>query len=280
MRTDIYWGLEYTTWADVAIFHPVDNNLKQASKKQEKPANTFILAEAVDIDIYSNHLGGVNWDYVDALVFMSEHMKEYAEQRFNLPDSLPRYIVPGGIDLEKFTFRNQPRGYNVAWVGRLWIAKNIFSALQIFNQLVKLRPWEPWRLFIRDDRKWHPPTWWRRHCEAYLEANPGLRDRVMFTEPAPDMNAWLEDKDYLLQTSYKEAFGYVVGEAAAKGIKPVVQMTLGADEIWEPFVFQTHQEAIEMFLGTYDPMEYRAFVQKHYPLEKRIQLIEEICGIR
>lgn len=279
VQTGIYWGPELVEWADVAIFHPVDNNLKQASLKQEKPKDTFVLAEAVDIDIYSNHLGGINWDYVDHLAFMAKHMKEWAEAKVKLPDDLPRSILPGGIDLEHFRLRPTPRsGYNVAWIGRLWIAKNVFGALQVFNELLLQQPDKPWRLYLRGE-KYHPTTWWQRQCETYIEANSLLAERIEFVPRVDDIATWLDDKDYLLQTSHKEAFGYVVAQAAAKGIRPVVQMTTGALDIWpEEWIFQTHSQAVDMLTTNYDPQEVRQVIVERYPLANRVSKLMEIIG--
>jgi len=275
VKTGIYWGTELTDWADVAIFHPCENNLIQASKTS-KPPDTVVIAEAVDIDIYSNHPGAVNWEYVDALVFYAQHMREYAEARFKFPHDLPRTIVPGGVDLVRWTLRTGPRGYNVAWIGRLWIAKNIFSALQVFHQLIKADPAHPWRLSCLGE-KWHPDNWWRLHCQSYLEAYPALAERVEFVQRVDDVNVWLDDKDYLLQTSYKEAFGYVIAEAAAKGIRPVVQYTTGALDIWpREWVFATHAEAVRMMLDGYDPQQVRRIVGECYPLEARMRAYDRL----
>ncbi|MHA2232871.1 MAG: hypothetical protein ACXAB4_10300, partial [Candidatus Hodarchaeales archaeon] len=74
VRSGIHWGPELVEGYDLCYFYPVMNNLIQASNRQEKPKDTFILAEAVDVDIYAKHPGRVNWEYVDALVFMCDHM--------------------------------------------------------------------------------------------------------------------------------------------------------------------------------------------------------------
>jgi glycosyltransferase involved in cell wall biosynthesis len=276
----MHWGPELVENADVAYFYPVDNNLKQASRRQEKPPHTRIVAEAVDIDIYAGHPGGVNWDYVDALVVMAPHMLRLLRRKFGkkIPPDLPVHVVPGGVDLEHFTLRKHPRGYNVAWVGRLWIAKNVFGALQIFHQLIKTDPVHPWRLFLRGEK--YDPPWWQNHVEAYLEACPELAERVTFTPRAKDMNEWLNDKDFLLQTSFKEAFSYICGESAAKGIRPVIQMTNGARDIWgDQWVFDTHDEAVKMLLEDYDPHKVREVVALRYPLKKRVAALSRICGL-
>jgi glycosyltransferase involved in cell wall biosynthesis len=279
----IYWGPDLSAWADIEIFHPVENNLIQASKKQRRRKGQRVVAEAIDIDIYAGHPGAVRWNYVTDLVFMSRHMLEYTFDRYadKIPEALPKHVVPGGVDMGAFTLRKAAqRGYNIAWVGRLWIAKNVFGALQIFNQLVQFDPGHPWRLFIRGE-KYHPPHWWKRHCESYIEVNPHLRGRVIFTDRADDMNDWYEDKGWLLQTSFKEAFGYVIAEALAKGVQPVIGMTTGALDIWpREWVYQTHADACRMFLsGGEDANDLRAWVKANYSLKKRMEAWDAVLGL-
>jgi len=278
VKTGMYWGPELTEICDAAYFYPVDNNLKQASRKQQKPPGLRVVAEAVDIDIYAGHPGAVNWDYVDALVVMAEHTLALLRTKAHLPPDLPVHIVPGGVDLDRFTLCQRPRGYNIAWIGRLWIAKNLFGALQVFNELIKRDPAPPWRLWCLGQR-WDP-LWWRKHCEAYLAANPALAERVEFVEHVPDVNGWLEPMSFLLQTSLKEAFGYVVAEAAAKGVRPVVQDTNGALATWpRRWVFDTHSEAVEMFLHDYDPAQVRGVIEERYPLARRLERLDRIMGL-
>jgi len=280
VETGIWWGPELVDWADVCYFYPVENNLKQASNKTEKPPNKRIIAEAVDADIYGGHWRGVDWSWVDGLVCMSKHMLRWMETHNpRLPDSLPRYHVPGGVDLGAWPMRrNQSHGYNVAWIGRYWIAKNLFGALQVFNELIRSDPGHPWHLFVRGEG-WSP-DWWQEHVESYVATNPALAERVTFVDKyIPDLNEWLEDKHYLLQTSFKEALGYVVCQSAAKGIKPIIQNTNGALDIWpREWVFDTHAQAVNMFLGAlYRPEDYRALIAGWYPLEKRLAALDEIC---
>ena len=277
VKAGLYWGPELTEWCDVGYFAQCDNNAIQASRKQPKPPNTRIVIEAVDIDIYAGHPGAVNWDYASALIVMASHTEALVRKKSALRPGLPVHIVPGGIDLDKFTLRQQPRGFNVAWIGRFWIAKNVFGALQIFNQLIQTDPGNPWRLFLRG-QKLDDPAWWGNHIRAYLKANPELEARTEFVPYVEDMNIWLEGMDYYLMTSLKEAFSYSTGECAAKGIKIIMGMTNGMPGIWpKDWIFQTHQEAVEMFSGLYEPLGYRHYVATHYSLEKRLELLDSIC---
>ena len=117
---------------------------------------------------------------------------------------------------------------------------------------------------------------------AYVKANSEFLDgRVTFVEKyVPDLNEWLEGKSYLLQTSFKEAFGYCVGESAAKGIRPVIQFTNGAYDIWPAdWIFNTHLEAVMHFQASccYHPEDYRAIIEERYPLSQRLEMLDEIC---
>lgn len=275
VKSGIYWGPDLVRWADLCYFYPVQNNLVRASKEQEKPDGLRVVAEAVDIDVYAGHWGNVNWAWVDALVVMAPHVLKL----MTLPPELPVHVVPGGVDLDRFSPRRDPaRNYDVAWVGNFWIAKNFFGALQVFNELIKRDPGNPWRLHVRS-QKWSP-TWWQRHCEAYLAANPGLAERVTFyPDWVLDIGEWLEDKAYLLSTSFKEAFGYAIAEAAAKGLRPVVQFTNGMGATWpKEWLFDTHYQAVDMFLdSTYEPESYRAVVADRYPLARRLEALDGIC---
>lgn len=276
------WGPPLVDWADggLCYFAQTNNNLKRASTETEKSPNTRIIVEAVDADIYGGHWKAVDWTWVDGLVCMSKHMLRWMETTGpGLPDSLPRYHVPGGVDLDTWPMRREPvHGYNVAWIGNHWIAKNTFGALQVFNELIRRDPSHPWHLFVRG-QKWHP-NWWQAHVEGYMATNPELAERVTWIDGwVPDLNEWLEDKHYLLQTSFKEALGYVVCQAAAKGIRPVIQNTNGALDIWpREWVFDTHSQAIDMFLDAeYQPWKDRDFVNRYYPLYRRLAALDEIC---
>jgi len=281
VQTGIWWGPDLVDWADVCYFYPVENNLKRASTETEKPPNKRIIAEAVDADIYGGHWKAVDWSWVDGLVSMSQHMLRWMQsQPPHLPDTLVTHYVPGGVDLDKWTLRQESaRGYNVAWVGHYWIAKNLFGALQIFNELIRRDPHHPWHLYVRAEERWSP-NWWMAHCKAYLEANPALAERVTFvTCWVPDLNEWLEDMSYVFCTSFKEAFGYALAEGAAKGLRPVIQNSHGTTDIWpRNWIFDTHEEAVQMFLSAlYHPDGYRAYVADRYPLEKRLAALDEIC---
>jgi glycosyltransferase involved in cell wall biosynthesis len=285
VRSNIHWGPDHTEWADVAIFHPVNNNLIQASRKDPNFSSTFIIAEAIDVDIHAGHPGAVDWSSdIDCIVYMADHLSEYAEKKFNIPRDVRREVIPGGVDMNKWCINGESnnQGFDIAWIGRLWIAKNLFDALQIFRQILdEDDDSHPWKLHVRGN-KWHPDNWWRLHCMDFIW-NTGIEDRVVFHNKwIDDLPSWLSKKRALLQTSFKEAFGYVVAQAAASGVKPVVQRTWGAEEVWgDEWVVNTHSEAVKSIIEPYNPADVRnRLVSIGYTLENRIDALEALWGGR
>jgi glycosyltransferase involved in cell wall biosynthesis len=265
--------LEHVDWADLVIFHPVDNELLQFTHhyyKQLAQPLPVVLGEAVDIDIYSKHLAKVSYSSgaLNRIVFMAKHMEDYAQPQ--LPADFPTEIVPGGVNLDNWPLRQSPDPtYKIAWIGRYWIAKNLFSALQTFASLRRAWPWAPWELHILGNG-WSP-HWWENHTKYFWDNCPELKDRVFVTPHVDSVNDWLEDKDFLLQTSFKEAFGYVIAQAAAKGIQPVIQVTTGSLDIWPcDWQFFTHQGALDIMMRRYSPSNIRRTIETRYPIERRI----------
>ena len=119
--------------------------------------------------------------------------------------------------------------------------------------------------------------------ESYLDTR-GIRDAVTLYPPIDDMNTFYEQIDYLLHPGMKETFCYAVGEAMAKGIKPIVNNFYGAKDIWNSeFLYNTHEEAVKMF---YHPgnqkrpdINYRNYIKENYGLEKYFKETDEYLGI-
>jgi hypothetical protein len=103
---------------------------------------------------------------------------------------------------------------------------------------------------------------------------------VHHTESVTSVDAWLEDKDYLLVTSQKEAFSYVTAEAAAKGIKPLVHNFYRARDIWpDDWVWTTLDELYAKFHSGYNSASYREFIESNYTLEHMMKGINAACRI-
>jgi glycosyltransferase involved in cell wall biosynthesis len=106
----------------------------------------------------------------------------------------------------------------------------------------------------------------------------GLQDSVVFEDWKRDVHVWLKDKHYVASTSIIESQGMGLLEAMACGLKPVIHNFPGASEIYkQEYLFNISEEFCQHILSdSYEPVQYRRFVEEKYPLKKQLADINNI----
>ena len=258
--------------SDVCYIDTCDNNAIVASANRFEGSRLVI--RAIDIECWVGNPGAVQWANVDGLIFGARHIQELVSTQVAFADypHLNVQHVPFGVDRIKWTYKDRQPGYEIAFVAHRWSAKGIPLALQVMAELGT----EYTLHFLGDEskgEKWNPP--YVRDMLKILEINATFEERV------DDLDAWLEDKNYLLVSSQKEAFSYVAAEAAAKGIKPIIHSFYGAYGVWPlSWIWSSVRDAVGAIeYGGYDSEEYAMTIQKDYSLERMMQGINEVCEI-
>ena len=283
-------------WADLIYIEWTDGNVQLASKQEwfntdrskayerliENRNKKKLVNRMIDIDMWAGHGAGVNWAGVDDLVFIAPHIQRLANQRFAQwgIENVRQHLVRPGVDLEKFTFRPQrtDRVKNIAFIGELWENKGVDRAIRILIELTK-RHDTNYRLHFRGT---FPNTNYFYHYNQHLLDATGTRELVTFyPDLVPDLNGWLDNMDYFLCASIKEAFSYVTAEAMAKGIKPLIHRFYGSEEIWDSkFLWTTENDAVRMLVESeYNPEEYRQYIADHYDQKRYLSEMDNVCGI-
>ena len=270
---NVYWEPNNCKDVDVIFFDWADNSVQRASNPEDEFYKKFnvpylndknIILRCHDIDMWTGGLGGVKPNFVKHIVFVAEHIRRKAK----VLEGAEVHVIKHGIDTDKFTLRKSKQNKNIAWIGRFDANKDPRLALQVIQMLPR-----DYTLHILGTG---PKARWQ---EAYWEEFIRLNDlSVTFTDRVDDVNEWLEDKSYLLHTAQKEAFGYVIGEAMAKGIKPVIHRFYGAGEVWtEEYVWDGVAQAVNMILSQeYEPDKYREFIMGIYPLSKMLEEYDKL----
>ena len=96
-----------------------------------------------------------------------------------------------------------------------------------------------------------------------------------------DVDSWLENINYLISTSASESFSYIIAEAMAKGIKPVIYDRIGVSDIWDSkFAFASIAEAVSMILpeSDYNSKDYKKLVKSRYALKYQIKKIRKLLA--
>lgn len=266
---------------DRVFFESADTNAHLATQQRPHKKGKVYL-RIVDIDAHANGPAGVQSGYFDGIIYIADHIQKLCESRFKNLEGTPSKLIPMGVNTDKFTYREKPAGNKIAFTStRLTPEKGFDRALMILADLLKLS--NQWELHVVG--RMHENSVWKMHIEHIIESN-NMQDKVHFYGNLPyktgtEINDFLEDKDYLLMTSHKEAFSFSVAEAMSKGIKPVIYNFKGAEQIWgKQWLFNTPQEAISMFTNNiYTPQVYRDYVVNNYPLEKHVKAISEFMEI-
>ena len=278
IKKDKSWDPRLVSWADTTFFEFCDISIQRASdpgdsfyKNPEfgiQPQGKKIIVRAHDIDIHTGNLRGVQWNWVTDLVFVAPHLMDKALSEITLPPNVKVHLIKHGIDLNKFTFQERQPGNKIAWIGNINEAKNLPLALYIMAELPRY-----YTLYVVGKGL---SSWKKYYVENYIKST-GIN--VQFTEYVDSINDFLQDKNFLLHTSGKEAFSYVVGEACAMGIKPIIHSFWGNEAVWpKGWIYSTVQGAVQMIINSniYDSNEYYNYVKETYPQQTMLDKYKEI----
>ena len=251
--------------ADINFFYPSDNVIVTASK-EKKPKKGKVYVACIDIEVWANQTFAIDWDYVDGVTFIAKHIMDMVLPRIQPRISLKTALIKPGIDVEKFSLREGavPSDHIAYVVGdrRIWDVKRFDVALMLLDDLRNTTTGYDWKLDVLGSYSGH--VQYNDYCEHLLDML-NLRPHVIWHERVENVSDWLNDKNYFLLPSTKEAFSYATAEAMAKGIKPVIGNWRGATETWGPYVNRTYKEMYEKFFnGIYKPSEYRDYVVERY----------------
>lgn len=268
-------------WADLYFIDQHDNNLHylwqwhQDHPTAKKPK---IAVRILDWDYWCQYVPTSQQyaDFVDYAIVIAPHMLREVEQT---PYKGKVHLIRPGVDLEKFTYRDNKEGSNVAMVtGDIWMLKNAMEGLFIFASLVQQVPNRNWHLHWRGQYADHG-RYMKVAVEHFIKSR-GLEDKVTLYPPVNNMNEWLESMNYIINPSIKEAFSYAVAEAMAKGIKPIVNNWYGADEIWpKKYLYNTYRDAINHTFTWINSPEYRSFIEENYDLKRMLNDFDKLLGL-
>ncbi len=286
-----YYNPELVLWADVVWFETADNNVMSGTnpgsailddKANFSPWDMHdmdltgkkVICRPIDIEVWQGHMDGVRWDVVDDIIFIADHIRELVNE-FELKErreDLKVHTIPHAIDLNQWTFKEHKPGFNIAVVSERWISKGTSEILQIAMRLKQIdKRYKITWLGQRSDYQWE---------HAYRDEMVEKLDLpIEFVNIVDDVDEFLDDKDYLLHCSHKEAFSAATAEAMAKGIRPILHRFYGADSLWGDLPTWTSiDEAVDMITdGEYDSESYRQFLINHeYTVPQMMARIDKV----
>lgn len=298
VRRETYYNPELVMWADIVWFFTCDNNILSATnpdqalkdewKYTNRPgawdmhemdlSNKKVVVQPIDIEVWNgSHAHDNMWNVVDYCIFIAPHIRDIALQDSRMQGHTMKInTIPFSVNLDKWIFRERKPGFNIAVVAETWESKGIDYVLQIAFKLKEIdKRYNITYVGPNQDYHWH-----QSYRAEFIENN---QLPIKFVEWIDDLNEFLEDKNYLLHCSIKEAFSAITAEAAAKGIRPILHAFYGYESLWgdSGWVWQGLDEAIDMITdGEYDSQSYRQYlIDKGYTTDIMMtRLMEAIDG--
>jgi len=282
---EVHWNMYYDPvemeWCDVAIFEWFEGMMELALKDgwgKKKP----IYARAMDIEIWANNANGADISDLTGLMYTSKAYFEVLKERHDLSKypNLKLAHMPLSIDMNEWTYAPRSKGYNVAILGHFWGSKGEVLVPQFAREIIDKTGNKDWKFYLQGN--WRHDVWeWYFRYTQHIIKELGLENNVFLNEErVSSVDQWLDDKNYLVTFSMKDAFSIPVAEALAKGIKALPHNFQGAKDIWGPYVWSSFSELMtKMIDEDYSSEQNRAYVQERYSNEVMMPKLAQFIGV-
>jgi len=260
------WDDRWRGWADIAWFEWCDQNIIGASRVEWRCP---LVVRLHSYEAFADMPEQVNWKNVAALVFVADHIRDLALQKWpQIAQETRIRVIPNGVSTEGLTFSKRSHGKRIGFLGYLNGKKGVETMLELMRR--------------HRDYEWHIAGEFQdAHLAYWFKDAIADLPQVWYhgwVDPA-GKDAWLDEIDYLLSPSVVESFGYSIAEAMLKGIKPLVRYRQGASELWPSECIWRDVDDFERLLqGPYDSAMYRDWVLEHYSLDQQFALTDALLA--
>jgi glycosyltransferase involved in cell wall biosynthesis len=257
-------------WSDVSFFEFCSDYAIYASQLKKV---CKMIVRLHSYEAISTIHQKVNFVNIDDLIFVAPHIREVLIGQIpDLEGKVKIHVVPNGIDVSKFRFKERQKGFDIAFIGRLVEKKNIPLLFQCLRSIVDTD--KRYKLHIAGEFK---VLYLKLYADHILD-RMDLRKNIRFHGWVNNMGAWLDDKQYVISTSVWEGCPMNILEAMSKGLRPLIHDWFGARQLFpKKYIFSTIDECKDMvFDDHYDSAEYRRFVEENYSFDEQVKKIEKI----
>jgi glycosyltransferase involved in cell wall biosynthesis len=248
---------ELAMWADTVVCEWCLSNAVWYSKHKQPDQRLIVRFHRSELD--SPWPSEVDMDTVDAMVFVSGHVRDQAQRRFGW-DNQTLTVVPNFVDTVAFDRPKLPGArFTLGILGFLPRLKRLDLALDVLERLRAQD--QRYRLVVKGVLPWDLNWVWKRDDERrYFEEQfdrirsvPDLRDAVVFDRPGGDVPAWFRKVGFILSVSDIESFHLALIEGMASRSVPIVIDRDGASSIVDDrWIVRDEFDAAKRIISTSD----------------------------
>lgn len=244
---------------DIAFFDGCCDTLVDVSYR---PAACKLIVRLSDADVYSEGLGNLCWQSIDAVVLSDNPViRERLFERFGDLDKQVHVATAGmGVDTKRFGFAEKGRGKRIACLDVLTSRNNPMLLLQCMQKLHYIDA--DYRLYFAGGFADGATEDYVRYMVEAME----LSNVVFFDGGVRSEAGWLRDKHYVVTAAMTADGMEGVLKGMSCGLKPVVHNFPGAGRMFdEAFVFNIAEDFCGQVLSAeYEPRRYRRIVETRY----------------
>ncbi len=245
---------KWLEWADVIFCEWALGNAVWFSQ-HKKPGQVLIIrlhAQEVRARDRISFIWEIDWEKVDRLVLITDHLYEWMINEFPQLKS-KACLVYNAVNIHENDdyIEEEDRRFTLGFVGLVPSLKRIDLAVALI-MLLKSRdsrftlrikgkgPEEfPWMQSRVTEMEWYRNIY--RHIDALNSEFPGS---IQFDPFDPEMNAWYSKIGFILSLSDSEGSHQAVAEGMAQGCIPAMRNWVGASQIYPPMFVSTTLESI------------------------------------
>lgn len=218
---------ELLKWADISWLEWCDDYAIAATRmgSQDADIDCKFIIRLHSYEIFTPMPSQVDWSKVMHLVFVSEGAKN-AFMSFckgDLPTNI--VVIPNGLNIKNYTFdENKKYEKKICYLGYLNYKKGPGLLMQCFYKIHKYDP--EYEFYIGGQHQ-------DSRVQFYMNdlANK-FKLELKYDGWIEDTNEWLNDKDYIINTSLFESFGITMMEGMLKGVIPLVHCWHGSEWLY------------------------------------------------
>lgn len=270
---------EICAWADIVWIEWANELAVQLTGHPTILKDKRVICRLHSYEALSGYVAAVDWEKIDDVIFVAEHVRSVVvDQWASFPEDKQikkgpmTHVVPNGIDLGKFLYKQHVRGTKIAALGNISHKKGPMMLLHAFHRLYNTS--RKYKLYIGGETQDFRYMLYFRHMIKQL----GMQNNVFFTGKVDDVPKFFEDKNFVISTSPWEGCPVALMEAMAMGVQPLIHNFVGAEAIFpKHMLWNTPTDLLRMVKkGQYDSKHCREFIERSYSLEKQLQAIDEI----
>jgi glycosyltransferase involved in cell wall biosynthesis len=265
-------------WADIVWLEWGNQLAETLTHREGLLDGKSVICRVHSYEVLDGYLPRVNWSKITKTIFVAPHVLDIARRIYpRIMDMISAVVIPNGVDLDKFSFKERAPGFSLAVVGHVNNKKNPSLWPEIMHRLVRIDN----RYCIKIAGAVQEVRYGLYLDHAFKRL--GLEKHVKFFGHVENIERWFESEkvNYLLTTSIFESFGYGIAEAMAMGYRPLINHFPGADGLWPTdCLFSSVDDLVRLISNhdAYKPLEYRHFVEERYSLPQQMIKIEELIN--